>query len=168
MRYGFNNRHIDPCENMKEFIVSLAFCVFAGMLALAICPKTKLGRSVAFLVSAVVTGAVISLFSSYFLNGKISLTLPEIVSEDYSEKTNAAMCSAVEKTVAENLFAEVYDYLGVYPESVKAKVEYKNGEFYLISADVVVNTELADGLREHIRKKTGMEVTICAAREKRE
>ena len=145
---------------MKNIIISVIFCACAGTLVSAICPKTKIGKPIAFLCSAVVTAAIISVFHSAFLNNELRLDFPEITAEDYSVKTNSAICAAAEKTVAENLFSVVYAYLGAYPESVKMDVDYHDGNFYLLSADVFIETEFAEGLKKHIYEKTGLDVSV--------
>ena len=147
---------------MKEFIISLLLCVLAGTLASAVCPKTSIGKPIAFLCMTVVTAAVLSLFFSSFTSGSFSFTLPEISEHDYSEKANDVISSVAEKTVAEKLFSTVYEHLCVFPESVKTKVDYYDGNFYLVSAEIFIETDLTEELEKYIYEKTGMEVTVNA------
>ena len=157
-----SDRNFASDKNMKEFIISLLLCVLSGTLASAVCPKTSIGKPIGFLCMTVVTASVISLFFSAFTSGSFSLGLPEISEYDYSEKANASISSAAEKTVAEKLFSTVYEHLCVFPESVKTKVEYSDGNFYLVSAEIFVETDLAEELEKYIYEKTGMEVTVSA------
>lgn len=145
---------------MKDIIISVILCVCSGTVISALCPKSSIGKPIVFLCSAVVTGAVISVFSVGLTDGSYSFSVPDLSEYDFSETANEAVCSSVEKTVAENLFSVVYSYLGVYPESVKTDVDYKDGRFYLTEADVFVETEHADALKKIIYEKTGLEVSV--------
>ena len=147
---------------MKDLIISVVLCVCGGTVVLVLCPKTSIGKPIAFLCSAVVTYAVLSVVCSGFNNAGLPFTLPEISQYDFAETANSSVCSAVEKTVAENLFSAVFGLLGVYPESVKVEIGFTDGQFYLVSADIFVKTENEEELKDNIYQKTGLDVSVRA------
>lgn len=145
---------------MKDIIISVILCVCAGMFISAFCPKTSIGKPIVFLCSAVVTAAIASIIYSGLTSHSLSFSLPDLSEPDYWKAANVSVCESVEKTVAEKLFNVVFDYFGEYPESVKTDVDYRDGQFYLISADVFVETDSAEALKKYIYEKTGLDVSV--------